>query len=156
TEWVPPFYDAEHFRSRPIRLLYLKTGGSLDNHESYINSLPPPIRDGIRDGLTAAVQSPNLQLCDVVDGIFSTAGFDRREKERQFWGVIQTMDDYIRRKRAIDLVNWLKFQDGVVIIGNGWEFIDKTDAKAEFRPAASLDNVGMLWKDTKFLCNTNP
>ena len=41
-------------------------------------------------------------------------------------------------------------------MGNGWDFIDKTKTKAEFRSAKNIGEVNPLWRSAKFLCNTNP
>jgi hypothetical protein len=156
TTWTPVFYDADQFNARPLFLLYVKSGGSLEKREQYINSLPSLVRDGIWQKLEQMQASPNLPLYDLVDEIFITAGFDRRKQEKQFWGVAQTMDDYIRRKRAIDLVNWLKFQEGAMIIGDGWDFIDKTNARATFQPAVSVNEIYQYYLKAKFICNTTP
>jgi hypothetical protein len=149
----PVVHNLNH---RPINLAYLKSGGSLDDCNEYIDSLPPLVRDGIRQQLERAQKSPNLQLCDLADEVFGAAGIDRRAAERSFWGVVQTMDIYLRRKRAIDFVNWLKFQEKAVIIGDGWDFIDKTGARAEFKPSMSMYEVTPYYYQTRFFCNTSP
>jgi len=149
---VSPFpYD-----KRTIRLLYLKTGYPIDEFVAYINSLPNVIRNGVWQQIERAEKDPNLQLVDLVDEVFTAANLDRIAMQRQFWGVVQTVDFYLRRKRAIDFVNWLKHQPGAVIIGNGWDFIDKTDAKAEFHPSLDIAETTPLYHQAQFVCNTNP
>ena len=66
------------------------------------------------------------------------------------------MDYYLRRLRAIEMVEWLKQQDGAVIIGNGWDFIDRSTSKAEFRPAIDANTAMELYGQSQFVLNTNP
>lgn len=144
------------FRERPIRVLYLKTGGDVREMATYFDSLPDKIRDGIWDQLGKAARSPNLQLCDLANEVFAAAGMDWHHYQRQFWGVVQSMDVYLRRKRAIDFVNWLKFQEGAVVIGDDWDFIDKEGARAVFRPPLDIAETAPLYHQSQFVANTNP
>src|SRR5262249_5237891 len=80
----------------------------------------------------------------------------REDHHKLFWGIAQTMDIFLRRKRAIDFVDWLKRQQGAVIVGDGWDFIDRDGAKAEFRPSIPADEAFALYGQAKFVCNTNP
>jgi len=154
--WTPRIDNIDYYSARPIRLLYAKTGGRLDELNTYIDSLPAGVRDGIRQGLEVAHESPNLQLCDLVDKMFISLGFDRSKQEQQFWGVVQTMDDFIRRKRSIDFVNWLKYQEGALIVGDGWDFIDRIGTRAIFMPSISMHKIYQLYLQAIFACNTNP
>jgi len=144
------------FEKRTIRLLYLKSGYPVEEFAAYIDSLPHAIRGGVWQQLERAGKDPNLQLADLAAEVFESAGLDRHAMQRQFWGVVQTMDFYLRRKRAIDFVDWLKFQPGAVIIGNGWDFIDKTGAAAEFHPSLDIAQTAPLYHQAQFVCNTNP
>jgi hypothetical protein len=66
------------------------------------------------------------------------------------------MDYYLRLWRANIFVEWLKLQPGAVIIGDGWNHIDRTHAQAEFRPTMNADDAYRLLFDTQFVGNTNP
>ncbi len=151
---LPPATHA--FKERPIRLMYMKSGSSLNEHDAYIDSLPDGVRKATRARLDRLMADPNLQICDMAGEIFHENGLDRTKSERSFWGLVQTMDIWLRNKRAIEMVEWLKFQEGAVIIGNGWDFIDKTGARAEFRNSISLYAAGQIFQQTQFVCNTNP
>jgi hypothetical protein len=144
------------FRDRPIKLLYLKTGEKLDELVEYFNSLPPALKQGVWGALDNMWRDPNLLICDVVADLFQRHGYDRIAYNTQFWAVVQSMDFYLRRKRAIAFVDWLKFQEGAVIIGKGWDFIDKTGARAEFRPPMPIWDAMYLYGQAQFTCNTNP
>ncbi len=147
------------FRDRPIKLLYLKTGESVDECVQKLNGLPAPLRDGIWQQLERAAQNPNFQVCDLVQELFDRFGVDRNENTANFdlfWGCAHWMDMYLRRKRAADFVNWVKMQDGAVIVGNGWDFIDRTGARAVFRPSVPAEDVRKLYWQSRFIGNTNP
>jgi hypothetical protein len=146
------------FASRPIRFLYLKSGGSLENCVDNINSLTPPIRNAVWQQLERTVKNPNLELCDLAEEIFQAIGYNRRDHEGPFWAVVQYMDRYIRTWRSHKFVNWLKFQEGALIIGDGWDMIDREGVRAKFCPSVSIANVNAmsLFRQTQFICNTNP
>ena len=144
------------FAERPIKLLFLKNGAPLDKMEAQLRQLPHPLHDAIRDQLTRALREPNHQVCDLIQETFDRLGFDREDNHKTFWAIAQTMDIWLRRKRAIDFINWLKFQDGAVIIGDGWDFIDRSNTRAEFRPGVPANGTIRLYEQAQFTCNTNP
>lgn len=152
---IPP-KPALSFVHRTIKLLFMKTGASLDEPVRQLNSLIPPLRDGAFDQLARAECDPNLQLCDLVQEIFDTQQINRDDHPKLFWGIAQIMDIFLRRKRAIDFIEWFKFQPGAVVVGDGWDFISRDGAQAEFHPAMSADQAFPLYGQTKFICNTNP
>jgi len=144
------------FESRPIKFLYLKTGVTLDPYRAHFDSLPKFLRDGAWDQLAVAQQNPNLSLCDLAATLFAPETFFDPDNQVEFWALVKAMDLYLRSKRAIDFVNWLKRQDGAVIIGNGWDGIDKTGARATFKPSLDAMEANALYQQTQFICNTNP
>jgi hypothetical protein len=144
------------YRERSIRMLYLKTGESVEECARMLNTLPPALRDGIWQQLKRAEVNPNFQICDLVQEVFDSLHAPRAENFDMFWGCAHWMDMYLRRKHAADFVEWLKMQDGAVIIGDGWDFIDKSSARAIFRPSVRLDNIWHTYRNAKIVCNTNP
>jgi hypothetical protein len=144
------------FQERPIKILYLKSGESTAECEAQLNALPPPLRDAAWQQIDRIKTAPNLSSCDLVQDIFTALKIDRAGQFDLFWGIAYWMDMYIRRKRAIDFVNWLKQQDGAVIVGNGWDFIDRAHARALFKPAIDITETHGLYWQTRFVCNTSP
>lgn len=144
------------FADRPIRLLFLKTGATLEEPERQLNGLIPRLRDAAFDQLRRACLDPNMQLGDLVQEIFDQEKLDRTQHHKLFWGLAQVMDTWLRRKRALDFVAWLKFQDGAVIIGDGWDSIDRAGVRAEFRPSTTSWDTINLYAQSQFICNTNP
>ncbi|MDD3183165.1 MAG: hypothetical protein PHD48_10245 [Alphaproteobacteria bacterium] len=147
------------FDKRSINLLYLKSGTSpaaMKEDADYWDELPKPVQDAISQQLEQARVHANLQLCDLVSDLFSSLGYDYHELQPTFWGVVRYMDRTLRRERSVTFVEWLKNQDGAVIIGNGWDFIEKKSARAEFRPAVPSYKSYGLYAQSRIVCNTNP
>jgi hypothetical protein len=144
------------FADRAIKLLLIKAGANLDACVAAINGLPPKLRDGIWDLLPLAERDINLAVPDLLQRIFDACGEDRAQHFDLFWGASHWVDLYLRRKRSIAMVEWLKRQPGAVIVGNGWDFIDQSSAKAEFRPSMPADQAVMLYGQSQFVCNVTP
>lgn len=152
---IPPEPRIE-FMARPIRLLFLKTGATLEEPERQFSALPAGMQRTVKQLLQRAEAEPNGQICDIVQEIFVHHQLNRDDNQKLFWGLSQVMDTYIRRKRAIDFVEWLKFQDGAVIMGEGWDFIDRKGARAKFKPSIPSHETIWLYEQSQFICNTNP
>ncbi|HUY68289.1 MAG TPA: hypothetical protein VMV79_03205, partial [Alphaproteobacteria bacterium] len=114
------------------------------------------LQEGVHDILARTVADPNLLICDLVRDLFNATGHGDLVCKTPFWTVVQKIDLYIRRKRAIDFVEWLKMQEGAVIVGGGWDFISREGARAEFRPALPMHQSFPLYEQTQFVCNTSP
>ncbi|MBV8549611.1 MAG: hypothetical protein JO126_09165 [Alphaproteobacteria bacterium] len=141
---------------RPIKFLYVKSGTDIRRVTDDVNNIHESVRDAIWQQIDYARQHPNIELCDLVAQVFQDVGYDRTVYDRQFWGIVQIMDLYIRARRSVDFVEWLKGQEGAVIVGDGWDFIDRTNARAVFRPTLPIEEAYALFADTQFICNTNP
>jgi len=144
------------FRERPIKLLYMKRGESVSECEEKLNSLAEPLHGGVWQQIKRAQASPNLLVCDLVQELFDQINLSREENFDLFWGCSHWMDMYLRRKRAADFVDWLKMQEGAVIIGGGWDFIDRTNIRAVFKESVDISNSLELYWQSRFICNTSP
>lgn len=144
------------FEKRPIKYLFMKTGVSVAPYANHINTLPKMLRDGVWDRLDAARKDPNLSLCDLASSLFPKETFMDPNNQVEFWAMVKAMDLYLRHERAISMVNWLKHQKDAVILGNGWDEIDKEGAQAAFKPSVSAAEAYQLYRDTQFICNTSP
>lgn len=144
------------FRERPIKILYLKAGESIEECVQILNTLAAPLRDAVWQQLERTHRDPNLQVCDLVQEIFTQFNVDRTEQFDLFWGCCHWMDMYLRRRRAADFVDWLKMQEGALIVGDGWDFIDRSNARAVFRPSLDIESCLQLYYESQFICNTSP
>ncbi len=137
--------------------MFLKSGKSPLLCADQINQiLEAFLRDAIWAAIDQASQNENLVICDLLQEAFAACGYDYRDFLAEFWGFAGLIEGYIRTKRAADLVEWLKFQPGAIIIGDGWDFIDKTGAKALFKPSIPGSTSPDLYSQTQFILNTSP
>lgn len=143
-------------RDRPIRLLFLKTGNDMSWTREVFAALPQQLRDAVFDQMEVMRKNPNLLVADLVNDVFRSLGVDRLQFEIQFWDIVRAVDLHVRYERAALFVDWLKRQEGAVIVGRGWDFIDKTKARATFRDAVPIDQTDAWYKMTQFVCNTSP
>jgi len=144
------------FKDRPIRMSFLKSGKSPSTYADYLNQIKPPLREALWAAIEKAEKNENLLLCELISNAFKACGFDPTQHWAEFWGFADWIDNYIRSKRAADMVNWLKFQDGAVIIGEGWDFIDKTGAKAIFKRGIPAEEGISVYAQSQFVFNTSP
>ena len=144
------------YRDREIRLFYIKTGCSLAPYEKHFNTLPKILREGVWDRLGEAEKNPNLSLCKLARSLFPDDGFMDPNNQVEYWAIVKAMDLYLRGQRAIKFVNWLKQQENALIIGDGWDEIDKTGCKARFMPSVDSSHSMLLYENAQIVCNTNP
>jgi len=144
------------FARRPLRIVFMKSGKSPAPYADNLNQVKPPLREALWAAVEKAWRDENLVICDLLAEAFKACGLDRAQYWNEFWGFADWIDNYIRCKRAADLVEWLKFQPGAVIVGDGWDFIDKTGAKAIFKPSVPALEARTLYEQAQYLCNTSP
>jgi len=145
-----------NFTDRPYKFLYIKTGATLDKIIEDVGFFPKEIQGGFFNSIEELKLNPNLEIADIVANVFTKNDLDHTKFQIQFWDIVRLIDLYIRQERAIKFVEWLKLQDGAFILGDGWDFIDKSKAKANFLPSTEILNLQDYYCKTKFVCNTNP
>lgn len=148
--------DAGEYALRPFRYLYVKSGVDMQQVTGDVNAIHVSVRDAVWQQISYAWHHPNVELCDLVDDVFRAVGYDRTVYQKQFWGIVQIMDLYIRARRSLDFVNWLKMQEGAVIIGDGWQSLDRNGARARFCKSLPIDAAYGYYSQSQIVCNTNP
>ncbi|MDR3449116.1 MAG: hypothetical protein P4M15_05120 [Alphaproteobacteria bacterium] len=83
------------------------------------------------------------------------AGIETHDGDARFVRIVLLLERYMRDWRGSQLVEWLKHKDAV-IVGDGWDFIDKTDAKARFLPSMPVHDYWPLNGNSRFVFNANP
>ncbi len=150
---LPP---APPFETRPFRFLYPKTGQRPASFLSFLAEVPANVRMALTDQIVRLLQDPNLSICQMVGELFDALRLDRQEQFILFWHFVKMIDSYIRAQHAMLFVQWLMKQEGAVIVGNGWDFLDKTGARASFLPSMDFGAMDALYQQARFVCNTNP
>ncbi len=151
-----PAEPALRFEDRPIRFLYLKSYYPLEPLEQELRQTPKRLAEGLLDAIGRTEKSPNLEISDLVSDVYTHLGLDPIQLQDQFWADVRRLDRYVRWKRTIDFVEWLKIQPGAVIVGDGWDKIDTSNVRAVFKPAMNVFQSHAFYGMSQFICNTNP
>ena len=155
-EIEPAVFNKIKFADRPIRYSFIKSGKSPQIYIDKINQIKSPLREALWVAIETAEKNENLVICDLLTKAFNDCGYDTKDHWSEFWGFADWIDNYLRTKRATDLVNFLKFQEGSVIIGDGWDFIDKTGSKALFKSSITAVETFDVYSQSQFVFNTSP
>jgi hypothetical protein len=155
-DYTHPVIAFPPFAARSRRISLIKSGHSPTLFAEKIDSIKQPLRDAVWSAIESAKRNENLCLGDLLTDAFLACGHDPASHWNEFWGIADWMDKYIRCARAAALVDWLKFQPGAQIIGDGWDFIDKEGAKASFTPSIPAEQTYPIYIDTQFTFNASP
>ncbi len=154
-------YVIPHERSwneRDIDALFIKTGYDLRILEDSFKVMPPAFHTIVWDCIRTAQKDGDIVLTDFVRDGFAASGIDFR-RDQQTWDdfvyIVRVINQYLRYWRSEQLVEKLKHLP-ITIVGDGWDHIDKTNAKAKFLPAIQAPEVDPLVRRTKFILNTHP
>ena len=154
-EWLP-LERGPSFQERPIKYVFVKSGQSPERYAENISKIKQPMRDAVWAAVEMAEKNENISIGKLVMDAFVACGLDATKFWREFWGFAGWIEGYIRCKRAADMVNWLKYKDGAVIVGDGWDFIDRDGAKAVFMPSMPMERVERFYLESQFTFNTSP
>jgi hypothetical protein len=142
---------------RDIPLLFAKSGGASQALlAGWHANLPKPLTDFLLD-CAALLQTDRRQLITTqVQAALPNLPPDVQQTPDIFWKITRTLDTYIRRWRAEQLVEWIKHIPGTVIIGDDWKHIDRHGAAATFLPAMPAADLWELYPRAKVVANSNP
>jgi hypothetical protein len=146
------------WQERDIDAVYCKRGRDLKVYEDSFAVMPPVYRAITWDCIRAAQTNSGLMLADFVRDGLAASGVDFRRDEKtwdDFVYVVRVIDEYLRHWRSNQLVEGLK-RLPVMIVGDGWDHIDKTGAKASFVPPIPALEAKWLFFRARFVFNTHP
>ncbi|MDP9127366.1 MAG: hypothetical protein M3N08_03770 [Pseudomonadota bacterium] len=142
---------------RDILGIFLKTGDNPAIIEASFDVMPGLYRTITLDCIGQAKTNSNLNLADHVKERFARAGLDCADPKiwEDFIYIVRVIDRYMRSWRSYQLVEHIKHLP-VLIIGNGWDYIEKESAAAQFLPSMSMEDVKHLLYRTRFVFNAHP
>lgn len=153
---APPTVAPRPLDRRDIPLLLAKNGGDPETVRRYWNGFPPAFRRVCDDVLDLALWSTDEPIWGRVqrriadDGLL--AGFERTPG---FTSMVMSLDTYIRRMRATRLAQALLRFDAL-IVGGDWAHLDRTHARATFRPGCELPELLALMDRSRIVANLHP
>ena len=138
TSTAEPVTKAEHqarWRARPIPYLFIKTGNDPARLEPEIKTLNAVEREIFYTCLSLLKNSANYHLTHLVAEHCRAQQIEPRADNRRFTKIVLLLERYVRDWRSRQVVEWLKNKPAV-IVGDGWDSVDKTNAVAKFLPSA--------------------
>lgn len=158
---LPPEYQMNpappetRWVDRPIDYLFLKNGVDPAAIAGQWAHCDADVQSVIWDCIAACRQRTDLLIADLAAERIGLAPADCNERSENFWVLVRLIDQYVRAERMTWMVEFLKNQP-VTIIGDFWDHVDKTGARARFLPAVAATATPRLYQQTKFMFNTNP
>jgi hypothetical protein len=143
------------WKNRPIRYLFVKSGGDPAKLDAAIAALDAPERALFHECLKTLQASSDLAITDLVSMRARFMNFGRPFNDGTFARIVLLLDRYLRDWRSRQLVEWLKHKPAV-IVGGGWDTVDKKGVAAQFLPARPFHDVTAMYQDSRFAFNTNP
>jgi hypothetical protein len=143
------------WHNREISYLFIKTGHDVARLTPYIERLSSAKRKVFDTCLDLLQQSADYHLTHVAADHCRAQGIDPHEQHKDFAEVVLLLDRYLRDWRSRRVVEWLKYKPAV-IIGDGWDMIDKTGARAQFLSSRPAGECASFYAKSRFVLNSNP
>jgi len=153
-----PDWRVVPWNQREIHGIFIKSGDSLAALELSFDVMPQHYLSIVRDCISVAQKDADLSLANFVHDGFSRANLYPKNDQKiwdDFVYIVRVLDQYLRTWRSNQLVEHIKHLP-VLIIGNGWDHIDKTHAKAQFLPSMPIADIKKLLYQSKFVFNAHP
>jgi hypothetical protein len=150
-----PAVRRSDWRKRSIPYLFIKTGYDLSRHNGAIISLTRREKGIFHDCLDVLQHSADHNLTLLAAEHCRQKQIDLDTGHGSFSKIVLLLERYVRDWRGVQIVEWLKHKPAL-IVGDGWDFIDKTGASATFRASIPATECDQLYRDSRFVLNANP
>lgn len=138
--------------------IFLKSGYDLPALEQSFEVMPQEYKSIVWDTIHLLQINGDLVIADIVANRFLNFGVSYNQTP-QVWDdfvyLVRVIDLYMRNWRSRMLVEGLKHLP-ILVIGNGWDHIDKTNCKATFLPSMPIEKAKEYMFRSKFILNTHP
>ena len=149
---------AEHqsqWRKRSIPYLFIKTGNDPARLNAAIQELTSTERTIFHDCLAQLQHSADNHLTHLVAEQCRAHNIEPLARNKSFIQIVLLLERYVRDWRSRQIVEWLKHKPAL-IIGDGWDSVDKTNTTATFMPSRLATECTALYADSRFVLNANP
>lgn len=151
-------WNRYEWHERDILGCFIKAGYNFGPLLASFDVMPDFYRTIVWDSINTLKSNSNLSIADMVHDQMLVLGLHYNQDVKiweDFTYLVRVIDTYVRNWRSLQLVESLKHLP-IVIIGNDWDSIDKTNAKATFLPAMSTSIATQYSYRAKFALNTHP
>ena len=139
---------------RPLRMVFVKSGGDPDAQRARWASWPARLRPVLHESADALVALQTGPIVDVVLDCLAAHGLVLERRPLMF-GLLHELDTYVRTVRATAMARAL-LPLPVEVIGAGWEHVAGLEGRARFRPPIAAEELEMLYAQTQTLVNVSP
>lgn len=150
-----PLHDRILWRSRPRRMVLVKTGGDPVKRRQGWAALPRRMRAVLEDAATAALGRGTGDVTDTVIEAMAANQVSYEGRTDILFGIMAELDLYVRDNRSTAVVSAL-LDIPVDIYGRGWDHVSHRAVKARFHPAFDAELLPNLYAETQFMLNTTP
>lgn len=150
-----PHRDGVAWLRRTHRMIFVKTGDSPAARRAGWAKLPTQARAVLEECADEACRNGVMGLTDLFVSSIRNRGLQIKEGTQKFFSLMMELDQYVRAVRATRMAEALCHVPAI-IIGRGWDHIDKANAKAQFYPAIDAAELPKLFADSQFVVNTTP
>jgi hypothetical protein len=147
--------DRIPWSARSHRMVFVKTGDAPAPRREAWKWLPKRMRAILEDAADEACRHGTMGLTDLLLGCLTAHGLFVEEHLDMLFALMLELDIYVRAERSTRIAQALS-RLPAVIIGRGWDHLDRTHAKATFMPSVDASRLPDLMADTQFVVNATP
>ena len=152
---INPHRDQIPWSARSHRMVFVKTGESPEARRASWARWPVRFRAVLEDAANEACRHGTMALTDLLLNCLSAHGLFVEGRPDLLFALMFELDLYVRAERSTRMVRALS-RLPALIIGRGWDHIERSDARATFQPAIDASHLPELMADTQFVVNTTP
>lgn len=151
--------NLEQGEERPIDVLFAGSFADPNEIRREWKSLYPAMGKLADDIMERAIYDPSMSIHDIVDEVLRGKGISFSDSQlTSFWGIIRSVDLYVRYKVRSDIIRHLNnLPISVEVYGNGWEKLNlKTSQRFKVFESIKFDEVTEKMKQAKTTLNIIP
>jgi hypothetical protein len=150
-----PLRDATPWSRREHRMVFVKTGQDPRSFRQLWETWPRRLRAVIENASAEALKRDTGDIGPLVLAAFDAEGISVEERVAFLNAVVNQVDHYVRGVHSTWMVEAL-CKRPVLIIGRGWDHVDKANARARFHAAVDATQLKGLYASSQMIVNTTP
>ncbi len=150
-----PFRDRIPWRSRPRRMVLVKTGDDPVARRTAWATLPQRMRAVLEDAAAVAAGQGTGDVTEIVLDAMAAHHVTYDGRTDILFGLMAELDRYVRDTRSTALVSAL-LDLPVDIYGRGWDHVSHRSTRARFHPAFDAAGLPEAYAETQFVLNSTP
>jgi hypothetical protein len=150
-----PLRDAVPWSRREHRMVYVKTGENPRAFHDRWATWPRRLRAVLENASAEALKRDTGDIGPIVAAAFEAEGISVDGRVAYLNAAFTQVDHYVRSVHSTWMVEVLG-RLPALIIGRGWDHVDKANARARFQPAVDATALKGLYASSQIVVNTTP